>query len=385
MQEAALGFVCCAVANVNEIDRFNWRARRGRPVTLLFQPSSGLGGGIERYLEWLRDALAADGEPLATIAFLTPGIRASLRTKLRFVWLARREIRASRQSAGPIIIGHLDLAPGITAAAVLAGAPNRTRYLICHGQEVWGMRSGQRALLKRLGVRLVTVSSFSAGALTPLGTAAIVSPGLSATWREKLISLPIDRQSGDSFRVISVFRLSAAQDKGLPTLLAALDHLRQTHVSLRLTIAGSGQLPPNLDQEVRRRAWVDVISNPNDDELVELYGASDLCVLATRFRRGRRACGEGFGLTLLEAQLAGLPVVVPVVGGSDDAFVPGVTGLKPLDEGSAALADSIQRVMTESDLRSRLAANARLWASSRSDELGAGSRARSVFTISMPR
>ena len=66
--------------------------------------------------------------------------------------------------------------------------------------------------------------------------------------------------------------------------------------------------------------------------------AADLFILATRTRRGRRACGEGFGLVLLEAQAAGTPVVGPAYGGSRDAYMESVTGVAPVGESAEALA-----------------------------------------------
>ena len=75
-----------------------------------------------------------------------------------------------------------------------------------------------------------------------------------------------------------------------------------------------------------------------DHDLAAQFAASDLFVLASRTRSGRRPCGEGFGLVLLEAQVAGTAVVGPAHGGSPDAYLDGVTGATPRDESAAALA-----------------------------------------------
>ena len=82
------------------------------------------------------------------------------------------------------------------------------------------------------------------------------------------------------------------------------------------------------------------------------FAAADLCVLATRTRFGRNPYGEGFGLVLIEAQVAGTPVVAPAYGGSNDAFIEGVTGVAPADESAGALAKTLGQLLGD---RSRLA------------------------------
>ena len=67
-------------------------------------------------------------------------------------------------------------------------------------------------------------------------------------------------------------------------------------------------------------------------ELVDLYGGADIFVLASRQHRRPGPAGEGFGIVLAEAALAGLPVMAPANDGSRDAFVPGLTGMRPVDQ-----------------------------------------------------
>ena len=91
----------------------------------------------------------------------------------------------------------------------------------------------------------------------------------------------------------------------------------------------------------------------SDLELARQFAAADLFVLATRTRIGRQACGEGFGLVLIEAQVAGTPVIVPAYGGSSDAYVEGVTGLAPANESPEALTTLLREAL---DDRAHLAA-----------------------------
>jgi glycosyltransferase involved in cell wall biosynthesis len=85
-------------------------------------------------------------------------------------------------------------------------------------------------------------------------------------------------------------------------------------------------------------------------------------VLATQTRSGRGAVGEGFGLVLLEAQVAGTPVVAPVYGGSREAYVEGVTGVAPADESAEALARTLHDLLKDPVRLAEMAVLAARWA-----------------------
>jgi glycosyltransferase involved in cell wall biosynthesis len=70
-------------------------------------------------------------------------------------------------------------------------------------------------------------------------------------------------------------------------------------------------------------------------------------VLATQTRNGHGAVGEGFGLVLLEAQVAGTPVIAPAHGGSHEAYIEGVTGVAPADESAEALTRTLDDLLKD--------------------------------------
>jgi glycosyltransferase involved in cell wall biosynthesis len=217
--------------------------------------------------------------------------------------------------------------------------------VICHGSDVWGARSRLRwqlesRLMRRHDVRLVAVSSFTAGALFPGGPgarAAILPPGLSRAWYSELVRAGgTDRAPRPGLEVMTAFRLGEWRDKGLPQLIAAVAGLGRADV--RVTVCGSGEPPADLLADAGRYPWCTVRPGLPDRELAIQFASSDLVVLATRTRSGRRPCGEGFGLVLLEAQVAGTAVIGPAHGGSPDAYLDGVSGATPQDESVASLA-----------------------------------------------
>jgi phosphatidylinositol alpha-1,6-mannosyltransferase len=319
---------------------------RPDPV-LLLAPSRGLGGGIERYVQTVQSALTDRGVAHQRLDLARPG-PAGHRA------LFDEAAGALAGAAGParVIIGHRALLP---VASLLARVrPVRGISVICHGSDVWGSRSGprwrlERYLMRRANVRIVAVSSFTAGALFPGGQATILPPGLSRTWFDELTAAAeADRALRAGVGLMTAFRLGEWREKGLPQLTEAIAALDRADV--RLTVCGSGDPPAGLVDHVGRYPWCSLRPGLSDRELAAQFAAADLFVLATRTRSGRRPCGEGFGLVLLEAQVAGTAVIGPAHGGSPDAYLEGVTGATPRDESTAALAGVLGRLVGQPSL-----------------------------------
>lgn len=317
------------------------RAVRHADRVLLLAPSRGLGGGIERYVQTVESAFDDAGVVSQRLDLIRPG-PAGHRA------LLTEAAAALAGSAGPtrLVIAHRALLP---AAAMLSRVRSVDGIsVICHGSDVWGTRWAPRRgleswLMRRPQVRLVAVSSFTAGALLPRGRATILPPGLSRTWFGELVGAADHAASATDgiaradLEVMTAFRLSEWREKGLPQLTAAIAALGRTDI--RMAVCGSGEPPSDLLAHVRRYPWCALRPGLTDAELAARFARADLFVLATRTRPGRRPCGEGFGLVLLEAQVAGTAVVGPAHGGSPDAYLGGVTGATPRDESTAALTE----------------------------------------------
>jgi len=86
------------------------------------------------------------------------------------------------------------------------------------------------------------------------------------------------------------------------------------------------------------------------ERILELYSASDLFVLASRF--------EGYGMALAEAIAHGLPVVSTTTGAIPDTIPAGAGLLVPPND-VAALAQALRRLISDRAERRRLAINAR--------------------------
>jgi phosphatidyl-myo-inositol dimannoside synthase len=211
------------------------------------------------------------------------------------------------------------------------------------------------------GVRVVAVSSFTAGALSRTGPATILPPGLSRQWFDILVdasTAPCERSP--EIQLLTAFRLADWRDKGLPQLLSAVAALGRSDV--HLTICGSGEPTPELLRLVQEQRCCSLRAGLTDRDFACQLAAADLVVLATRTRAGRSTSGEGFGLVLLEAQVAGTPVVGPAYGGSYDAYLDRVTGVTPADETSEALTRVLEQFLEDHGRLAQMGKRAAEWA-----------------------
>jgi glycosyltransferase involved in cell wall biosynthesis len=208
---------------------------------------------------------------------------------------------------------------------------------------------------------VVAISSFTAGALAGICRAAILPPALSPDWFAALVeaSRTVPGRA-EGVHLVTAFRLDDWRDKGLPELVAAVSSLGRRDV--QLTVCGSGDPPPGLRRLVDGLAGCTLRSGLTDCELAQQLAAADLLVLATRTRHGRRPSGEGFGLVLLEAQVAGTAVVGPAHGGSHDAFINGVTGVAPTQESATALAQVLDDLLRDPARLPQMGERAAQWA-----------------------
>lgn len=313
---------------------------------LLLAPSEGLGGGIERYLVGVESALHASGVPYERLNLRSAHAGPpSLHDKLAFGLKVRAALRADSRTTR-VVAAHAGLLP-VTHLCRRASNYSGT-VVIYYGIEVWQSRRIPGAWLARgADVRAVAISSFTGGALRRVTAATVVNPALDQEWYEQLIAAgaaaPPKTLDGP-VKLITVFRLDDWESKGLPEVIAAIASL---DTAIELVVVGSGSASVALRALVERYPWVRIRTALDDRSLAAEYALADIAVLATRTKIGENASGEGFGLCLVEAQLAGTAVIAPAQGGSFDAFQPGITGLAPIDESASALAAVLRELLDE--------------------------------------
>ena len=141
-------------------------------------------------------------------------------------------------------------------------------------------------------------------------------------------------------------------EKGHATLLAAFALVRRELPDARLVLVGDGEL---------RKALIHQIQASGLDGSVELAGRvdnvwphlrnADVFAQASSF--------ESFGIAIVEAMAAGLPVVGPAVGGIPELIVPGLNGELYPPGDVQALAGHLVHLLRSPGTRSRMGAESR--------------------------
>lgn len=222
-------------------------------------------------------------------------------------------------------------------------------------------RPWQRRLLLRAGRVLVASEAYrkSSPMLRPAGPtstaphSAIVPYGIEverfahadvrrvARWRQRFAAP----------RVLFVGRLRYY--KGVGHLIAAADHLWAGAPSPgSLLIAGRGPREQAWRQQAAASCVGESIHFLGDiapEELPALYASADVCVLPSTKR------SEAFGIVLLEAMAAGLPVISTELGtGTSEVNIDGVTGRVLPAGNSQALATALGPLLEDPALRQRM-------------------------------
>lgn len=139
-----------------------------------------------------------------------------------------------------------------------------------------------------------------------------------------------------------------AREKGHEVLVRALAKLPK---EVQLVIVGEGEESPALERQAAEQALSERVRFTGylDSRLV--LRAFDVYVQPSYY--------EGFGLSLLEAMAAGLPVVACRVGGVADVVVDGETGLLVPAGEPEALAAAVRRMLEDAKLAQRCGEAAR--------------------------
>lgn len=154
--------------------------------------------------------------------------------------------------------------------------------------------------------------------------------------------------------------------KGVIELVRAFAKVREQLPDARLWIIGSltldrayvAALQVTID-ELGLSGSVEMLGRLSDRDLLSLYSQAWAFVLAAQTVEGSF---EGFGLALLEASAAGVPVVSTHGGGTADAVRDGETGLLVPQDDPAALTGALLRILTDHAFADQLGSSGRAYA-----------------------
>ena len=155
--------------------------------------------------------------------------------------------------------------------------------------------------------------------------------------------------------MVVVGRVEAYKRVGV--LLRAMRRVRAAGVDARASIVGTGDGLPkarSLARELGIGENVDFPGFVGEDEKIRLLQCAHVCVQPSE--------KEGWGLTVIEANACGTPVIAADAPGLRDSVCDGETGILVPVGDDGVLADALTKILSDAELRERLSRGAVEWA-----------------------
>jgi glycosyltransferase involved in cell wall biosynthesis len=270
-----------------------------------------------------------------------------------------------RQERFDLLHSHWLLPQGFVGT-LTAGPLKIPHVCTVHGGDVFGLQGRILRKFKAFAIRhsdAVTVNSSATRqavlALSPDCHALHTIPMGVAPWAET----PSLRAQAEALRsrfrwgqgplLLFVGRL--VEEKGVADLLAAVAMVGKTHPDLTLLIVGEGQERPILEEQARSQGLsgqVNFLGWVKPQEVPAYLAAADIFVAPSR--TAPDGWVEAQGLTIIEAMMAGLPVVATRSGGIGDSVEHEVSGLLVNERSPHELAFAIERLLLDPALAQQL-------------------------------
>ncbi|MDH3285411.1 MAG: glycosyltransferase, partial [Acidobacteriota bacterium] len=256
---------------------------------------------------------------------------------------------------------HAHFATRATTAALLASSISGIPYsFTAHAFDIY--RSSVRPQVLSDKIRnasfVVTISEANREYLKGVANGSAANVALVRNGIDLQRFRPNGATADPPFTVLSVARL--VEKKGLPVLVAACRILRDRGVSFRCQIIGRGRQRPQLLDLIDRwdlRRTVRLLGGRRQGEVLEFYRSAHAYVLPSIV--GGDGNKEGLPVSIVEALACGLPVVSTPIAGIPEVVTHGTNGLLVPPGDAAALADALQRIITDRATYDRLRNNAR--------------------------
>lgn len=327
-------------ANCNNYHTRKWAAYfagRGWDVHVasLEEPGRGSVGEIDGVtVHWLSNGSNRLGSDLQKLGYLGT------------IGSARRLI----ESLDPDIV-HAHYASSY--GTVCAAACRRPFYLSVWGSDVYDFpRKGpvQRLLLKHVLSRASWIMSTSAAMAEETSKYTDKDIYITPFGVDVALFNPNKRVPHDGLLVGTVKALE--KKYGISTLLegCALVHDRRPDLGLRVRIAGTGTREAELKEKAHRLGmdgyleWLGFISQ---EQAAQEWASFDIALVPSE--------SESFGVSAVEAQASGAPLIITDVPGLMEACDGGSTALVVPRGNSVALADGVERLADSPRLRKKMA------------------------------
>jgi len=328
-------------------------------------------GGVSRHILWLAEYLISQGHEVGFVIAPEPRLMAQARklgvevfTNPYFVRPVQlyNDIRALRPVLGAIRRFKPDLVSAHSTkagyAARLVCALTRTPVIFtAHG---WAFTEG-RSMWKR---RLLALAEWLAAKVT----AKIIC--VSEHDRDLALKFKVGRPDQivmihngvDPKPLLNADGAVVQQEFGLeegPVItmvgrlappkdpLTVLEATLLTDTAFKLLFIGDGVQYDAVQEFIPENGLQHkVILTGEREDIPEILAASDLFILSSRW--------EGLPRSIIEAMMAGLPVVATRVGGVPELVEDGITGFLVPPKDPGALAEALQKLIEDPELRRRM-------------------------------
>lgn len=331
----------------------------GRTRILYNQPlTSAYGALCWNALHHKRSTLRALGQlsgDLFKLGLITPAAIKLGYQFLRGAWLAR-ELRRTNVEHLHIHFAHVPTQIGMYAAS-LAGIPFS---FMAHANDIF-----ERPLLIkekiRRSKRTVTISEFNVDLMHSQGgdPAQMRIVRCAVDSRQKAPWANQDRQ-GEPFVIGTLGRL--VEKKGVDTLIAAGQHLRDKQLDFRIEIAGDGPLREQLETQVQTAGLREQVifkgSMPHSEALTWMASLNAFVLAGKKDRNGDM---DGIPVVLMEAMNAGIPVLSTKLSGIPELVIHQRTGLLSDPGNAEELAANLKLLLEDPDLARTLSMEAKKW------------------------
>lgn len=206
--------------------------------------------------------------------------------------------------------------------------------------------------------RVIAVSRAAARFARSLGVSerkiAVVHNGVDLSCFNGKLDASLMRRElgiGGEPLIVTASRLIKRKSPGL--LVSAFARVVAAIPNAKLVIAGSGREERKLLHQIRELNIADSVSlvgGMSKEKVAQLMAAADVFVLPSKL--------ESFGLSLLEASAAGVPVVCSNAGGVPEVFQDGLNAILYPPGDDDAMAKAIMRLIQDRELAKRIATNA---------------------------
>lgn len=181
-----------------------------------------------------------------------------------------------------------------------------------------------------------------------------------------------ERKPSQRPRIVTVGRLSP--EKGQLILIQALAALRDKGVEAELTLIGDGPLEEWIKNEISLLRIEDRVLLTGEllpEEVNAHLSEADIFCLPS--------FSEGLPVSIMEAMALGVPVVTTFIGGIPELAIDGKTALTVPAGNVGALADALERMIVDGELRKNLIGAARQEVSRRHDRNRNADQLASLF------